>query len=280
MSCKKFHATQNFYGCTELYEISAKKYYKTAHFRVTPTKAYTTELFPMAKSKALVLLLAILSCSVSGLSAADLSAQRIASLKQNYDISTFEIQKFFDHTSERLPTYKKSFEKYSEQYEIPWTLLAAVAYQESKWDEKAVSHTGVKGLMQLTAQTAEHVGITDREDSEQSIQGGAYYLKYLYEKTPKDMSEATRWVQALSAYNIGWGHLRDAHRLGAKLKKSAYVWSDLKFLLPKLEDEKYYSELKYGFARGNETVDFVDKVFTYYKMLNDTFSEETTIAGF
>jgi membrane-bound lytic murein transglycosylase F len=233
----------------------------------------------MAKTKALVLLFALLLCSVTSMSASDLSEQQISMLIRNYDLSSFEIQKFVEHSSERLPTYKKYFEKYSELYDIPWTLLAAVAYQESKWDDKARSYTGVRGLMQLTSQTAEHVGIEDQSDPLQSIQGGAYYMKYLYDKTPKTLAENLRWIQALSAYNIGWGHLRDAHRLGAKLKKSAYVWSDLKFLLPKLEDEKYYSELKYGFARGNETVDFVDKVFTYYRMLNDTFSEEATIAG-
>ena len=225
----------------------------------------------MKKNKALVLLLALLSSSVSGLSEPSLPVFNI-SLQKEHNLNAFEFRKFQDHTLTRLPNYKSIFKKYSEKYQIPWTLLAAVAYQESKWDEKAVSYTGVKGLMQLTSQTAEHIGIDDREDPYQSIRGGAFYLRYLYEKTSKKMRPHQRWAHALSAYNIGWGHLRDAHRLSLKLNKNPYAWKDLKTVLPKLEDESYFMDLKYGYARGNETVDFVDNVFNYYKLLNNTSS--------
>lgn len=233
----------------------------------------------MKKKTALVILLALLSASVTGVGEPPIIPVFHPELRYVHKLNAFEFRKFQDHTLTRLPIYKKIFKKYSEKHQIPWTLLAAVAYQESKWDEKAVSYTGVKGLMQLTQKTAEHIGIEDREDPYQSIQGGSFYLKYLYDKTSKKMSPDQRWAHALSAYNIGWGHLRDAHRLALKMQKNPTRWKDLKTVLPLLEEDAYLEELRYGSARGRETVDFVDNVFKYYKMLNSTFSVETSIAG-
>jgi membrane-bound lytic murein transglycosylase F len=79
---------------------------------------------------------------------------------------------------------------------------------------------------------------------------------------------------------MGWGHLRDAHHLAVRLKKNPYSWNDLKQVLPLLEKEKYFSTLTYGYARGNETVDFVNKVFNYYNLLNTTFRVQSEIAQF
>lgn len=246
---------------------------------MTWTKAYTTEIQEMKKNTALVILLALLSCSVTGVSEAPFSPVFHPEFRRAHKLTAFEFRKFQDHTLSRLPVYKEIFNKYSEKYQIPWTLLAAVAYQESKWDDKAVSYTGVKGLMQLTQQTAEHIGVDDREDPYQSIRGGAFYLKYLYDKTSKKMKPEQRWAHALSAYNIGWGHLRDAHRIAWKLQKNPNRWADLREVLPLLEEDIYIEELRYGNARGTETVDFVENVFKYYKLLNSTFNVETSIAG-
>ena len=100
-------------------------------------------------------------------------------------MTTIETKRINIDIQKTLPQWRKQFEKFGRQYGVPWTLIAAVAYQESKWDNDAISHTGVRGLMQLTTLTAEHLGIEDRKDAIQSIQGGSFYLKYLYEKSPK-----------------------------------------------------------------------------------------------
>ena len=228
----------------------------------------------MKKCKLLILLLALLSTSTAVLN------DQLPVFSIDYELTSYEYQKFEEHTDSRLPSYVKYFKKYSAQYQIPWTLIAAVAYQESKWNEAATSHTGVKGLMQLTSKTAEHLGVNDREDPYQSIQGGAMYLKYLYEKTPHNLHAKQRWALALAAYNIGWGHLRDAHRLALRLQKDPYNWDEFKTVLPKLENQLYYSKLSYGYARGNETVAFVDKVFNYYSLMNDTYGLKSRLAKF
>ncbi len=174
-----------------------------------------------------------------------------------------------------LPQWRKKFEKFGHKYNVPWTLVAAVAYQESKWDNEAQSYTGVRGLMQITAATAEHIGIDDREDATQSIQGGSYYLRYLYEKSPKYLSSSDRWIQALAGYNIGWAHLRDIHRLARAKHMNAYRWENLKKLLPLKAEEKYRKHFNFGLARGNETVDFVESVIGYYQILNIRFPERS-----
>ncbi|MBC7421441.1 MAG: transglycosylase SLT domain-containing protein [Bdellovibrio sp.] len=190
----------------------------------------------------------------------------------DFQISALAYQRFFEHTDSRLPKWKKFFKKAAKEQDMPWTLLAAVAYQESKWDHAARSYTGVRGLMQITTKTAQHLGIEDREDPQQSIKGAAVYLKYFYDKTPKTASSYERWTQALAAYNIGWAHLRDARKLAIALNYNSSRWYEFKKVIPKLEQEKYYSKLTFGFARGRETVEFVDSVLGYYDLLNNSFT--------
>ena len=190
----------------------------------------------------------------------------------DFKMSILEQRRFQKDVVQNLPKWRKLFEKAAKENQIPWTLLAAVSYQESKWTEQATSYTGVRGLMQITSQTARHLGINDREDPEQSIAGGAYYLKYLYDKTPAKWAPYQRWSQALTAYNIGWAHLRDARNLALKMNKDPQRWLQFKTVLPLLSDENYASQLKFGPARGNETVEFVDQVFGYTELLNNSFT--------
>lgn len=190
-------------------------------------------------------------------------------------LSSIAEKQFQQDIQNLLPTWKKSFEKYGNKYGIPWTLVAAIAYQESKWNNDARSYTGVRGLMQLTTQTAEHLGVKDRKNAQESIRGGAMYLQYLFSKTPATINSFDRWVQALAAYNIGWAHLRDIHRLAQTKKKNAYSWRHLKELLPLKADEQYEEVFRFGLARGGETVNFVESVLTYYQFLNLQFSKNS-----
>lgn len=190
-----------------------------------------------------------------------------------YKMSLLEYKYFRSDIKNKLPRWKKYFIKYSEKYQVPWLLIAAVAYQESRWESDATSYTGVKGFMQLTSQTARYVGIEDREDPIQSIQGGSYYLQYLYEKMPHSMTRFERWIQVLAAYNAGYAHLRDIHRLAKIRGVDAYRWKNLKYLLPELSNEENLEIFQYGLARGEETVDFIENVLTYHEALTHMFTQ-------
>ncbi|EDN68863.1 periplasmic binding domain/transglycosylase SLT domain fusion protein [Beggiatoa sp. PS] len=92
------------------------------------------------------------------------------------DFNYVNIRTFIRRIKKRLPLYQDYFEKMANHYDLDWRLLAAISYQESKWNPKAVSGTGVRGLMMLTQSTAEEMGVKNRQDPYQSIQGGTKYF--------------------------------------------------------------------------------------------------------
>jgi membrane-bound lytic murein transglycosylase F len=179
-----------------------------------------------------------------------------------------DLTRFFKRSREVLPTYHRAFREAASEHQVPWQLVAAVAYQESHWNRDARSFTGVRGLMQLTEETAEHLGVDDRTDPVQSIWGGSKYLRYLLDQTPNHLNKKDRIALALAAYNIGSAHLRDAQRLAQKMGRNPYSWHDLRRVLPLLADPDYAEDLTYGAARGYETVEFVERVKSFYNLLD------------
>lgn len=176
-------------------------------------------------------------------------------------------RQFVRDVATRLPVYRPQFQKAGQRYDLDWRLLAAIGYQESKWDPDAVSATGVRGLMMLTEQTALTLGVEDRTDPHQSIRGGASYMARILRMLPKTIEESDRVWFALAAYNIGFGHLLDARRLTEERGGDPNRWSDLRPNLRLLSLPEYYEKTRHGFARGGETVAFVDNVRRYYNVL-------------
>ncbi|XGC80448.1 membrane-bound lytic murein transglycosylase MltF [Bdellovibrio bacteriovorus] len=178
-----------------------------------------------------------------------------------------DIQQFFKKIRSTLPDYKDAFMDAAEEHGLPWQLIASVAYQESHWNPDAVSFTGVRGLMQLTEDTALHVGIEDRSDPEQSIWGGSKYLRSLLDRTPSFLNSKDRLALALAAYNVGSAHLKDAQKLAVKMGRNPNSWKHLREVLPLLADPEYAEQLEYGPARGYETVEFVERVKSFYNLM-------------
>jgi len=166
-----------------------------------------------------------------------------------------------------LPDYRKAFLEAQEATGIEWRLLAAIAYQESQWDPLATSETGVRGLMQLTEETARHLGVADRLDARASVLGAARYLRDLKSRMPERIVEPDRTWLALAAFNIGLGHLEDARVLAQKQKLNPDLWTDVKKTLPLLAVPEFYEQAKLGYARGGMPVVFVDRVRGYYDVL-------------
>ena len=180
----------------------------------------------------------------------------------------YNTKMFYKRMKNRLPKYQKYFENAAGKFEIPWTLLASVSYQESHWNPKAKSFTGVRGLMMLTKHTAKILGVKNRLDPKQSIKGGTRHLKQMIKFVPKEVKGENRLKFALAAYNIGMGHIKDAQKLAKKLGLNQNVWSDLKIVLPLLSQKKYYRNLKYGYARGAEPVKYVESIYNYKDILD------------
>ncbi|WP_374701389.1 membrane-bound lytic murein transglycosylase MltF [Chitinimonas sp. BJB300] len=174
---------------------------------------------------------------------------------------------FLSRRNSILPHFRAMFVEAEASQGIDWRMLAALAYQESHWDPYATSSFGVRGMMMLTNDTADRLGVSDRLDAVQSIQGGAKYINLLKDKLPARIPEPDRTWLALAGYNIGMAHLEDARILAKRQKKNPDSWTDLKTVIPLLRNYEYFSTLKYGFARGGETVIFVENVRSYYDIL-------------
>ena len=178
-----------------------------------------------------------------------------------------DTREFWRHVRDRLPEFRAHFEQASQLTGIDWRLLAAIGYQESHWRAEAVSPTGVRGIMMLTQSTAQQMGISDRNDPQQSIDGGARYLRVVEKKIPERIQEPNRLWLTLAGYNVGFGHLEDARILTERDGASPDLWFEVKQRLPLLADKAHYQTVKYGFARGQEAVDYVDKIRNYYDLL-------------
>lgn len=175
-------------------------------------------------------------------------------------------QRFLRQARLKLDRYKDHFVKAAEMNSIDWRLLAAVGYQESHWNPVARSFTGVRGMMMLTRNTARELGVKNRLNAEQSIQGGSRYLAKLRERL-SDVPEPDRTWLALAAYNVGFGHLTDARKITADLGGNPDLWMDVKESLPLLSQKRYYRNTRHGYARGQEPVDYVQNIRRYYDVL-------------
>jgi membrane-bound lytic murein transglycosylase F len=166
-----------------------------------------------------------------------------------------------------LPDLRKYFEEAQDESGLDWRLLAAIAYQESQWNADATSETGVRGIMQITEDTARQVGLADRLDAQKSIAAAARYLRDLRDKLPARIPEPDRTWLMLAAFNIGLGHLEDARVLTQKMKGNPDLWNDVRKALPLLADPEYFAQVKLGYARGGMPVAFVQRVRSYYDIL-------------
>lgn len=186
------------------------------------------------------------------------------------DTRTFvygESREFQTMLTERLPRYRSWFEQASAETGLDWRLLAAISYQESKWDPNAVSEDGARGVMMLMADTAAQLGVKDRSNAEQSIFAGARYLAEVRAMIPQRIPEPDRTWFTIAAYNAGFGHVEDARVLAAALGKNADSWAAVRDELPLLQQQFWYSKAKHGYARGWEPVQMVDRVQRFLTLL-------------
>ncbi len=208
-------------------------------------------------------------------------------IKQSGELAQLE-EKYFGHVEsfdyvdtrafiraldEKLPQWEPLFKQYSKQFD--WRLIAALSYQESHWNPRAKSPTGVRGMMMLTLPTAKIVGVKNRLDPEQSIRGGVEYLNSIVDRVPDSISDHEKIWFALASYNVGYGHMMDARRLTKIQGGDPDSWSDVKDRLPLLKRQKYYSKTRYGYARGDEARKYVENIRGYYQSIIGHVEKQT-----
>jgi membrane-bound lytic murein transglycosylase F len=122
-------------------------------------------------------------------------------------------------------------------------------------------------MMMLTLGTAKDMKVTSRTDAEQSISGGSRYFSSLLRRIPARIQSPDRIWMSLAAYNVGLGHLEDARVITERQGYNPDLWVDVKKHLPLLRQKKFYKSTRYGYARGDEAVNYVDNIRRYYDTL-------------
>jgi len=178
-----------------------------------------------------------------------------------------DFKKFHIRINTRISKYKALIKEESAKYGFDWRMIAATIYQESHFNPNAISYTGVRGMMQVTLDTAKEMGITNRLDPEQSIRGGIKYLSKLYNRFEDIQDPDERMLFALASYNIGYGHVRDAQGIAVDKNLDPVKWRSVQETLPLLMKREYYKKTKYGYARGTEPVSYIEKILVYYDIL-------------
>ena len=196
----------------------------------------------------------------------------LAQLKERHfghvqDFDYVGVRKFMRHLEQRLPRYRRHFQEAAHKYGQDWRLLAAIGYQESHWNHRAISPTGVRGIMMLTRSTAAEMGYRNRIDPGNSIHGGARYFAHLKQRLPDSIREPDRTWFALAAYNLGLGHIRDVREITRLRGGDPEKWMDVKENLPLLMEKRWYRETRHGYARGIEALRYVENIRSYYDLL-------------
>ena len=177
---------------------------------------------------------------------------------------------FLTRMKTKLPQYLPQFKRAQSSTGYDWRLLAALAYQESKWENAATSPTGVRGLMMLTGDTADRLGVRNRLDPYESIMGGAHYLDMLRDEIPASVPEPDRTWMAIASYNVGPAQILQARKLAKSSGLNPDSWVDIKKTLPQLGQTK--SGVK---IRGGEAVITAENVRMYYAILSRVYPAST-----
>lgn len=167
-----------------------------------------------------------------------------------------------------ISQYDMLFKKYSALCQWDWRLIAAQCYQESCFDSNARSWAGACGLMQIMPTTADHLSLPRNRlfEPEANVAAAARYIKKLDASLRDIQNPEQRRLFVLACYNGGIHHIRDAQALARKYKKNPAVWQDVAQFVLRLRDPRFFNDpaVRYGYMRGNETVDYVARIMGRY----------------
>ena len=189
--------------------------------------------------------------------------------EETFLLSTASIRRhvyspFLNRSKGVISRYDHLFMRYSGTARMDWRLMAAQCYQESCFDANAKSWAGACGLMQIMPSTASHLGLpmSAIHDAEANVAAAARYMAELQGHFSDVGDPGQRVLFALAAYNGGFHHIRDAMALTRKHGGNSQNWGDVREYVLRLSQPAYYCDpaVKYGYMRGTETADYVDRI--------------------
>jgi membrane-bound lytic murein transglycosylase MltF len=153
----------------------------------------------------------------------------------------------------KFAALRQYFEKYGDEYDVDWVLMAAQGYQESQLNQSVRSPVGAIGVMQVMPATGKELGVGDIHETEANIHAGVKYMRWMidnyYGKEP--MTKLNKALFAFASYNAGAGRITQLRKEAASRGLDPNVW---------------FNNVEYVAADkiGAETVTYVANIYKYY----------------
>jgi membrane-bound lytic murein transglycosylase MltF len=145
--------------------------------------------------------------------------------------------------------------RYAAKYDFDWLMIAAQAYQESRFDQNKRSRSGAIGIMQILPSTAADpsVGIPDISTAEKNIEAGVKYLRWLQDRyfSSEEIAPLDKILFSFAAYNAGAGNVARARKKTGQLG---------------LDPNRWFGHVEVGMYRSvsGEPVSYVRNIYKYY----------------
>ena len=166
-----------------------------------------------------------------------------------------------------ISSYDATFKKAAEKSGWDWRLIAALAYQESKFNPNALSFGGAYGMMQFMPNTGPTYGVFPDSPPEVQIMGGGRKLAADEKYWHKILDSFQRKKFSIASYNAGRGHVLDAQRLAKKHGLDHLKWDDnVEKMLLNLSKQEYYQDevVRHGVMKSRITYNYVREVTQRY----------------
>lgn len=183
---------------------------------------------------------------------------------------------FYSEKTGKISPYDEVIRTHVAEIGWDWRLIASLIYQESHFDPGAKSWASANGLMQLMPATAKELGVKNMADPNDNLRGGIKYLHRIWDKWDDIADSTERLKFTFASYNCGIHHLFDAQKLAKREGLDPLVWDDnVEKMILNLTYPKYYRdpEVKYGYVRGREPVEYVKNIFKLYENYKDFVPE-------
>lgn len=174
----------------------------------------------------------------------------------------------FEKNADQISPYDDFFREAGEKHDIDWRWLAALSYQETRFNPNITSSFGgAYGMMQFMPEVGPKYGVYPNSSPRTQIMGGAKKLKVDMKSWKSIPNELQRIKFALGSYNCGKGHILDAQRLAVKYGKDPLMWDEnVEEMVLKLSRKEFYRDpvVRHGSMRGTITYKYVREIYGRY----------------
>jgi membrane-bound lytic murein transglycosylase MltF len=163
------------------------------------------------------------------------------------------------------------FQKYGNQYDYPYPMLAAQAYQESRLNQSLRSRAGAVGVMQIKPSTAAQspINIYNVYKLDGNIEAGAKFMRFIetqyFESGLTDV--VVESLFATASYNAGPEKIQTLRKKASEHGHNPNLWFNNVEIIASVEI-------------GRQTVDYVRNIYTYYltyKMVIERQTKSTEV---